>query len=118
MGRTTFSGPVRSNAGFIFNTTPSTATVALTNAYAASASLDFPSIAANGVADLTITIPGCVPGDFVAPSWPTAPTAGIMYMAFVSANDTVTVRARNVTAAPIDPPAQTFGVLVLDTAPV
>ena len=115
MGRTTFSGPVKSDGGFISGQNTN---IVVTNIYAASATLDFPSIAANGVQDLTISVPNAVVGDYVAMSLPAAPTAGIMFMAFVSAPGVVTVRARNVTAAAVDPAAATYGVMVFDTAPI
>ncbi|MCK9299689.1 MAG: hypothetical protein M0P21_12125 [Methanoculleus sp.] len=76
------------------------------------ASLDFGSINAAASADLTITVPGVVANDSVELGLPAAPTAGIVYQAFVSANDTVTVRATNITGSPINPAAQTFRVTV------
>lgn len=77
----------------------------------ASASLNFPSVAAAASSTLTITVPGVVVGDdaFVALD---APVAGLVYVAWVSATDTVTVRVTNVTAAAIDAPATTHRVIV------
>jgi hypothetical protein len=43
---------------------------------------------------------------------PISPPAGIVFQAFVNAADNVTVRAINVTAAAIDPPTATYGILV------
>jgi hypothetical protein len=108
MSRTTFSGPVASQNGFIGATG-----VAVTAVLANSASLNFASIAAAASADLTITVTGAAVGDEVAVGLPAAPTAGIIYQAFVSAANTVTVRATNITADAIDPAAQTFNVAVL-----
>jgi hypothetical protein len=109
MAMTTFSGPVRSVGGFIFGN-GSRVTKVLT----ASATLDFPSIAAGGVQDLTISVPGVSVGGQVALGLPAAPAAGVVFMAFVSAANTVTVRARNVTAAPVDPASATYSVVVFN----
>lgn len=74
----------------------------------ATANLDFGSIAAHTTADLTITVTGCAVNDSVSLGPPSAPVAGISYMGFVSATNTVTVRCINHTAAAIDPALQTF----------
>lgn len=108
MARTTFSGPVVSTNGFIVG---SGSTV--TKVLSASASLNFPSISAAGQQDLTITVTGAATGDEVVMALPAAPTAGLIFNAFVSAANTVTVRASNITASPIDPAAATFGVIVI-----
>lgn len=111
MALTTFSGPVRSLNGFI---TGSGATI--TELAAATASLNFGSIATLAQADLTITVIGAAVGDYVMLSLPAAPTAGIVFNAFVSAADTVTIRATNATAGSVDPAAATYGVLVIAAA--
>ena len=111
MARTTFSGPVVSTNGFIAG---SGATI--TKVLTATASLNFPSISAAGQQDLTISVPGAAVGDEVVMSLPAAPAAGLVFNAFVSATDTVTIRASNITASPIDPAAATFGVIVLGAA--
>jgi hypothetical protein len=76
----------------------------------ATASLDFPSIAAGAQADLTISLSGVVVGDSISLGPPAAPAAGLMFYAFVSAANTVTVRAANISAAPVDAAAATFRV--------
>lgn len=111
MALTTFTGPVRSLNGFITGTG---ATV--TELSAATASLNFGSISTLAQADLTITVTGAAVGDYVTLALPAAPTAGIVFNAFVSAANTVTVRATNVTAGSIDPAAATYGVLVIAAA--
>jgi hypothetical protein len=111
MARTTFSGPVRSLNGFEVG---EGATV--TRILRGSASLDFPSINAVSQADLTITVTGAAVGDTVVLGLPAAPTAGITFNAFVSAANTVTVRATNVTAGAIDPAAAVYTVLVMRSA--
>lgn len=77
------------------------------------ASLDFPSIAANGNADLTIPVAGARVGDSVALGLPAAPTAGLVFDAFVSAADTVTVRANNPTAGAVDAAAANYRVTIV-----
>jgi hypothetical protein len=111
MARTTFSGPVVSTNGFIAG---SGATV--TKILTATASLDFPSISAASQADLTITVTGAATGDEVIMALPAAPTAGLVFNAFVSATNTVTIRASNITGSPINPAAASFGVIVINAA--
>jgi hypothetical protein len=80
-----------------------------------SAALDFPNIAGNTYADLTIAAAGAAFDDFCLPirSGATEPAQGIVFRAFVSAADVVTVRAYNITTAVIDPSAYTARVLVM-----
>lgn len=77
--------------------------------------LDFPSISANSSSDLTVTVTGAISGSgsTVELGLPNSPVSGIIYMGFVSAADTVTVRAFNVTGSAINPASQTFRVTVL-----
>lgn len=77
------------------------------------ASLDFPSIAAAGAATLTVTVKGAEVGDAVMAHATSAPTSGLIFSAYVSAADTVTVRANNVTAGAVDAAAVDFVVLVV-----
>ena len=83
------------------------------NALFASASLNFPAVAAAGQQELTITVPGAAVGDAVVLAPPAAPDAGLVWAGRVSAANTVTVRVVNVTAAPIDPAAATWGAQVI-----
>ena len=78
----------------------------------ASAALDFPSVAAAGVATLTVTVKGAAVGDDVTLSHRAAPTAGLRYAAWVSAVDTVTVQVNNLTAGAVDAVSATIGVIV------
>lgn len=112
MARTTFSGPVASLNGFIAGS----GSTALTKVLTASAALDFPSISAASQADLTITVTGAAVNDEVVMGLPAAPTAGIVFNAFVSAADTVTIRASNITASPVNPASATFAVIVFAAA--
>ncbi|MCG7598153.1 hypothetical protein, partial [Mycobacterium sp. PSTR-4-N] len=78
------------------------------------ASLNFPSVSAGSYQDLTIAVPGAVVGDCVTPGIPNAAVmAGIIYSMWVSAADTVTVRATNVTAGALDPPTGTFKAAIV-----
>lgn len=79
----------------------------------ATAALDFPSIAAAASADLTISVPGVTVNSSVSLGLPAAPTAGLIYQAFVSAADVITVRATNITAAAVDAVSQTVRVTAL-----
>jgi hypothetical protein len=78
-----------------------------------SASLDFSSVAAQNHQDLTTTLTGAAAGDLVLVTPATAPDTGLVYYAWVSAADTVTVRAINYTGSSIDPPSRTFYVTAL-----
>ena len=108
MARTTFSGPVVSLNGFIAGSGN-----AVTKVLSATASLDFGSIGAAAQANLTITVTGAAVGDEVVMALPAAPAAGLVFNAFVSAANTVTIRASNITASPVDPAAATYGVIVI-----
>lgn len=80
-----------------------------------SAALDFPSISANSYEDLTLTATGAAFNDFCLfqRSGSTEPAQGIVFRAFVSDADEVTVRAYNVTTGAINPTAFTALVLVI-----
>ena len=80
--------------------------------WSATATLDFGSIAAAAQADLTITVTGASTGDSVSLGLPASPTAGIVFNAFVSAANTVKIRATNITAAAIDPASATYRATV------
>ena len=78
-----------------------------------SATLDFPSTAAQSESDLTISVPGAVLGDVVVLGVPNAATtASSVYSAWVSATDVVTVRFSNYGAVARDPASGTFTVVV------
>ncbi|MFZ4774631.1 MAG: hypothetical protein ACOYM3_04665 [Terrimicrobiaceae bacterium] len=76
----------------------------------ASASLDFPSIAAAASASLTITVSGAVTTNTptVSLGWSATLPAGIVVShAWVSASNTVTVTLTNISGAAVDPAAVT-----------
>ena len=62
--------------------------------------------------DLTITVTGAATGNVVSIGLPPAPDAGVVFNAFVSASNTVTVRATNTTGAGIDPASASYRVQV------
>lgn len=88
--------------------------IAPTNILTATATLDFGSINAAATGTLTVTVTGATTNDSVALGLPAAPTSGIVFQAYVSATDTVTVSATNITAAPIDPASATYRVTVFN----
>jgi hypothetical protein len=78
------------------------------------AAINFASIAAAGTQTGTITVTGAVAGDAVFIGVPTAAiNAGVIYWGYVSAANTVTVVANNITAGPIDPGNATFRAVVM-----
>lgn len=79
-----------------------------------SATLNFPSIAAAGTSDLTATVTGAAIGDAVTitKADATMPNAGLVLYGQVTAADTVTVRAINITASAIDPASANFRITV------
>lgn len=79
---------------------------------AAVTTLDFPSISAAGTQTLTVTVPGAAVGDVVVIGLPATVNAGIVFDARVTAADTLTVRAMNITASPVDPASATYDFVV------
>lgn len=71
------------------------------------------SIAAATTAEQTVTIPGLRVGDYVEVSKPTL-TAGVgVVNVRVSAANTLAIQWVNATAAPVDPPSETYTLFVL-----
>jgi hypothetical protein len=77
----------------------------VTKILTATATLDFPSIAAGGYADIAAVLTGATVNSSVEVGPPAAPTPGIIVQAFISAANTLTFRANNITTAAIDPPS-------------
>lgn len=77
------------------------------------ATLDFPSISANTISTLTVTVTGAVVGDSVSLAPPSGINAGLMWSGFVSAANTVTIRLLNTTGSAIDPASATWKVNVI-----
>jgi hypothetical protein len=86
---------------------------AISRYISATAALDFASIAANSIGTLTVTATGAAAGDSVHLGPPAAIEAGLMWSAFVSAADTVTIRLHNTTGSAIDPASATWRVSVI-----
>jgi hypothetical protein len=78
----------------------------------ATAALNFPSIPAQASTNLTITVAGAGVNDTVGLGPPAAWTEELGLLAYVSATNTVTVRALNGSAAAIDPASATFRATV------
>lgn len=78
----------------------------------ATATLDFPSIAANTTEELTITVTGAVVGSVVMLGPPSAIEAGLLWCGYVSAANTVTVRIHNQSGGAVNPASATWHVLV------
>jgi hypothetical protein len=77
------------------------------------ATLDFPATAAQSSSDLTISVPGAVPGDIVSLGVPAASTlTNSNYTAWVSLADTVNVRFNNYSSGSQDPASGVFAVMV------
>lgn len=81
--------------------------------YTAAAALDFGLIGAGGEAALTVTVKGARVGDAVIVT-PNAKTAGIIdNYGLVTANDTVSVYAHNITGAGINPASKSYRCIVI-----
>lgn len=78
----------------------------------ATATLDFPSTAAQTSSDLTIAVAGAAVGDAVFLGLPAAPDANGCFTAWVSAAGVVSVRFNNYSAGAIDPASATYRVCV------
>ena len=80
----------------------------------ATGTLDFAStLTLASPADLTVTVAGAAVGDAVFIGCPAAVQAGFIFMGFVSAANTVTIRGFNVTAGTLDPASATYRVTVV-----
>ncbi len=66
--------------------------------------------------EFSIATPGALPGDGVALSPPAAIEAGLLWTAYVSAADTVTVRLHNASGAGVDPANATWKVKALQVS--
>lgn len=76
------------------------------------ASWDPPSLAAGASAQVNVAVPGARPGDFVQASFGLS-TSGLVFLAQIGAQDTVTVTAWNRSGIAIDMPAGTVRVRVV-----
>jgi hypothetical protein len=100
------------SVGTLSSLTVGTGGAVVTNILSGTGVLDFPSTNAGNTADLTLTVTGAADGDAVFLGVPNgSQVGGGMYMAWVSAANTVTVRFLS-NAANSDPASGTFRVVV------
>jgi hypothetical protein len=78
----------------------------------ASAVVDIASIGAVTTVTNTVSCPGAKVGDKVVLGLPATVDAGVVFDARVSAADTITLRALNITAGAINPASATYEFLV------
>lgn len=79
-----------------------------------SGTLDFPSITAGNFEQLTLSATGASDGDVISLGVVNAAyTGGLIYTAWVSAVNTVTIQVFNSTGLAIDPPSSVFKVKIL-----
>ncbi|MBK9246768.1 MAG: hypothetical protein IPM69_01310 [Ignavibacteria bacterium] len=101
------------NLGSGYMETNSSGTMSWRQSITASSTLDFPSTATNVSSDLTLTVTGAATGDIVSIGVPNGSVvANSNYSAWVSSDNTVTIRLNNYSAGTIDPASGTFKVQV------
>lgn len=86
---------------------------AITKVYSSTATLDFGSIGSNSTAELTMTVTGASTGDSVFLGAPSTIESGLIFTAYVSATNTVTVRVHNTSGGSIDPASATWRATVI-----
>lgn len=82
----------------------------------ASVTLSYGALNPQTGSDQTVAMTGVKAGDTLMVGVPSAPTAGIVFFPYVSANDTVIVRAANFSASTLTPPAGAYQVTALGFA--
>jgi len=100
---------------YAFNVTDQSATLGFADikqTISRNATLDFPSISANSTAELTRTINGVATTGWTVTATPEGGTieSGLVWSAYVSAANTVTVRVANVTGGAIDPASRVWWI--------
>ncbi len=81
--------------------------------HVASATLNFGSISGGSTSELTVTVSGAQILDTVALGPPSAIESGLVWCAYVSALNTVTIRLHNSTGSPVDPASAIWKVAVI-----
>jgi hypothetical protein len=81
---------------------------AITSAVTATATVDFASMVDGGCNDQTMTLAGAAVGNSIALGRPAASEAGLHVIGFISATNTVTLRACNWSGATLDPAPATY----------
>lgn len=109
MAKSTFSGPVQSDGGFISGTAGTT----ITQIRVYSQSLDVGSVAANTTAEQTFTVTGLTTTDKVFVNKPSFSAGLGVCNARVSAANTLALTFNNNTAAAIDPAAETYAIVAI-----
>jgi hypothetical protein len=113
------ASPVLGGAGIAAITTAGQTTIAVDSAVVptyltASATLDFPNIAAGACsADLTFPLAGANAGDAVAPGWPAGLENGLSGTMRISAAGVISVRLCADTTGAVNPAAATFTATVV-----
>lgn len=120
MGRTRFSGPVRSTGGFEIGSGSTNTSVINSSGYVyvnltASETKDWGSLASGASATEAVTVTGAALGDFAMASM-SLDLSGLTLTAYVSAANTVTVVLANNTAGAVDLASGTLYVGVLKRA--
>ncbi|MAT90413.1 MAG: hypothetical protein CMC35_06935 [Flavobacteriaceae bacterium] len=80
----------------------------------ATATLDFPNIAVNGSAELTVTVPGATTGSSCNCAPNASVEAGLFWNCYISAANTVTIRVANNRAAAVNPASKSWKVTVVE----
>ena len=75
--------------------------------------IDFPSLIAGASSGSSVTFTGAVLGDAVFLGLPSNNSTGLVYQAYVSAADTVIVRATNASTGTVDAPSGTFRIVII-----
>ena len=107
LGHARFGGPVAD---------ASSGTMGQRHKRTATATLDFPSVAAGGVQTLPVSVPGAKAGEPVAVRPPNGLDANLVVGAKVTAANTVTVSVANPTGGAIDPASGSWTVHVVNAA--
>ncbi|WP_455154186.1 hypothetical protein [Cupriavidus campinensis] len=78
----------------------------------ATATFDFPAIAAQSQQSTTVVLAGVRPGDMVQ-VMSSADVSGVIFTGAVAVPDLVTIYAKNFTAGSVNPPSLNFRIIVL-----
>ena len=85
-----------------------------TRSFSAATTLNFPAIPAQSQSSLSFSVQGARVGD-AALLTPSVDVPGLIFSAAVTANNTISVTAKNFTTAAVDAPAISFRLIVLQT---
>ena len=75
-----------------------------------SASITWTSIAANSTQEQNVTVTGAASGHNVDVTPASSPGAGLIWAAYVSATNTITIRMLNSTASPVTPATMSWRI--------